>query len=185
MKKPLAIICTAMLLTSFVSCGDTQESSSEPSDSVSEEPTEIEYIKYETDYFSFEVPATWKIEDVDSPINIDTENGHIIFTYYHSDMYDKLTTEEMKERWVKNAKDMEESIDIDEGYALAYSELYENREIEKTFVKNTQAYILVKDSTGEKNSYIEFRAENLEGRLAIYAEAEEDAMLLLDTMQFN
>lgn len=39
MKKLLATICALMLMTSFVSCGDTQENSSESSSSISESTT--------------------------------------------------------------------------------------------------------------------------------------------------
>lgn len=40
MKKYLAILCTLLMLTSFASCGDNQESSSEPSESILEVTTE-------------------------------------------------------------------------------------------------------------------------------------------------
>ena len=54
MKKLLATICALMLMTSFVSCGDTQENSSEPSSSVSESATEEPTTEPITTTVSFE-----------------------------------------------------------------------------------------------------------------------------------
>lgn len=186
MKKLLSTICALMLMTSFVSCGDSQKSSSEPSSSVSK----IEYVKYETDYLSFEHPSNWDIEKSSSSsgsmdsLTINADGCLILFNYSISDLlYEKLTTAELKEKWEEEAESLKN--ESDEDYEFLYKERYENKEITKDFVKNGQAYILVTDNVNT-SEYIEFQGNGINGHINFYSDdAEDKIMSILDTIQFN
>lgn len=182
MKKYLAMFLTLMMMFSLASCGNT------PSDNVSE----IEYMKYETDYLSFECPSNWEIEKSSSSsgmmdsLTIHSDGSLIFFDYSISDLvYEKLTTAELKEKWEKQAESLKNESEYDEDSEYLYKERYENKEITKDFVKNGQAYILVTDNV-DNSKYIEFQADGLNGHISLYSdEAEEAIMSILDTMQFN
>lgn len=174
MKKYIAMLCSLIMLMAFTSCGDTPQKSSEQSSSISE----IENLKYETDYFSFEYPSNWEIEKGDSNLRIISDDFTISFSYFYWDGYKKLKTDELKEKWKKNAELMkEEDADL-------YKEQYENCEITDDFVKNGQAYIVITDNVNHYKK-IEFYADKLHGTISLYSDgAEEAIMSILETIEF-
>ena len=182
MKKLLAMFCALMMLTSFASCGGTSQNNSELSDSISE----IENVKYETDYFSFEYPSNWEIEKDSSSygtmesLSIHSDNVDVLFNYSISKFSKKLTTNELRKEWEEDASSLKD----DAKYHSLYEGKYKNYEITDDFVKNGQAYILVTNSVNN-SKYIKFQADGLSGNISLYSDgAEEAVMTILETLEF-
>lgn len=187
MKKYLATFLVLILMTSFSSCGNTQENSSKPSDSVSvsateevttekatiaetvtEKPTEKEIIldsEWECDYLTIAKCSEW-----DEQINKENDGISVfwhdckISLFLDESISQKLSEEDLKE-W--------------------YSDLqYDDYKILDTFEKNGQAYLMM----GHENSSsrdLKFSTGTVSGTFDYSVEDEEIVMDMINSIEFK
>lgn len=192
MKKLLATICALMLMTSFVSCGDTRESSSELSSSVSEltteevtteesaesvteESTEKEIVldsKWECDYLTIAKSSEWEetIENEDNEISVDwiwgdeTPRHAINLRIKPPSENGKMSKEDLQKKYSKTG-------------------LYT---IFDSFTTNGQAYIIT-SLGGEdyimRNIY--FSTDEFDGSFIYTRENEDIVMDMINSIEFK
>ena len=170
MKKLLATIYALMLMISFVSCGGTQESSSELSSSISESATEKEIIldsEWECDYLKIAKSSEWeedvKIEDDDANVYWDwyDDSHHIISILLGKSISGKMSEEDL---------------------IKCYSGLqYDDYKILDSFEKNGQAYIIMGDS---EDKTLLFSTDTVYGTIYYSDDDEEIVMKMIDSIEF-
>lgn len=171
------------MMTSFASCGDSQENSSEPSSSISEsateettEPTteqstEDEEItldsEWECEYLKIAKSSEWeedvKIEDDDANVYWDwyDDSFHIISILLGKSISGKMSQEDLQ---------------------ICYIGLeYDDYKILDNFEKNGQAYIIMGDSE-DKTLY--FSTDTVDGTIHYSADEEEIVMKMIDSIEF-
>lgn len=173
MKKHLTMFLTLMMMLALVSCGDTQESSSEPSDSVSEVTTEEPTTELET-----EAP---------------TEKEIVLDTTWECDYLTIAKSSEWKEeeyigndkivvRWEWQAWNNDRKIDTFIIGLYIYQppkdETFGDYETDR-FTKNEQEYIVL------ENKEIHFTNSVISGTICPSIVDEEIIMQMIDSIEFK
>lgn len=171
MKKYLAILCTLLMLNSFVSCGDNQENSVAPSSSVSEQDTILD-SKWEYGCFAIAKSSKWeeKVKIDDNGVKVDWNNSEI-----------SLFLDTKKLRWIS-----------EEEFIERYdSPLHDEYGILNIIKKNGQTYIVM--GIKEDEEYIEedvdreliFLTTNFDGTIYYSLKDEEIVMNMIDAIEFK
>lgn len=164
------------------SCGNTQESSSEPSESVSEvtteeptteleteAPTEKEIVldtTWECDYLTIAKSSEW-----DEQIKEDNDEISVFWYDYKISLFLGEST--------SSGKMSEEDL------VKCYSDLqYDDYKILDTFEKNGQAYLIMgTESTGSRD--LMFQTNKVNGTIYYSVEDEELIMQMIDSIEFK
>lgn len=172
MKKRLFYIASALIFFLLSSCSTQNQKKSE-----------VDYdtldSTWECDYFKISTNSNWNEKDsIDgfmtsvywdcngtSPISIITA---------YNQFSSKLTQNELIEQ-IKKYQSSDDEM---------FREMYSDYEIEDTFVKNGQAYILLKPKGSNGRKKIEFSADNLNGSIYYYESREDVVMKMIDSIEF-
>ncbi len=194
MKKYLAMFLTLMMMFSFVSCGDTQESSSEPLSSISESATEEPTTEEPTEPATEEPTTEPETEPpTEEEITLDSEWECDYLTIAKSSEWDEQITEENGEISVfwyncKISLFLRDSIlgkMSENDLVKNYSDLqYDDHKILDTFEKNGQAYLIMgTESTGSRD--LMFSTDEVDGTIYYSVEDEEIVMDMIDSIEFK
>lgn len=116
MKKFLSTICALMLMTSFVSCGNTQESSSELSDSISEVATEKVANELETTTKVTTIEKTTAVKTTKATTETTTEKS---IKTINTELDQKFENEDIS---FKYSSEWDKTIKSDEEYGYLSAE---------------------------------------------------------------
>lgn len=178
MKKYLTILLALMMMLALVSCGDTQESSSEPSDSVSEVTTEEPTTEEPTAELETETP---------------TEKEIVLDTTWECDYLTIAKSSEWKEeeyigndkivvRWEWQSWNNDRKIDTFIIGLYIYQppkdETFGDYETDR-FTKNGQEYIVL------ENKEIHFTNSVISGTICPSIVDEEIIMQMIDSIEFK
>ncbi len=177
MKKYLAIFCALILMTSFVSCGDSQKSSSEPSGSVSEsiteEPTTEEPTEPETEEPTTE-PETEPPTEEEITLDSEWESDYLTIAK-SSEWEETVETEDDKIVVFWEWQDRKIGLYI---YQPPKNETFGDYETDR-FTKNGQEYIVL------KNKEIHFINPVISGTICPSDTDKEIIMGMIDSIEFK
>lgn len=172
MKKRFSCIASVLIII-LSSCSTRQNQQS----------SKVDYDTldsfWECDYFKISKNSNWNerenINGFMTSVYWDCNgSSQISITSAYNQFSFKLTQNELIEK-IKGYQNSDDEI---------IREMYSDYEIEDTFVKNGQAYILLqpKDSKGRK--IIEFNADKVNGSIYFYESQEDVVMKMIDSIEF-
>lgn len=154
----------------FSSCLIILFSSCSNKDTISN-PDKIDYTtinsSWECDYLKIGTNSNWNVtENIDGSyisVHWDKNGASPIFlNLSYGDFYKKLSQNELIQKWKSEAHSEDASVD--------------------TFVKNSQAYMIIKDNSQFEN--IEFHSDKLWGSFSFYSDYEDYVLKMIDSMIF-
>ena len=190
MKKALSIIAGMSMLLSLVSCSEAAEKPSAESQVETVDYTTLD-SSWECDYFKIGTNSHWEADDsLIGDLTLanwywaDKDNYHsIYFSISHADLYKKLTQDDAKTEW----EQLKDSFMTDDDFKNDKDTLerYDGYFVERTFVKNGQAYLIIaKEGDTDAQKRIEFYADSLHGTLSYYQLDEQIVLDMIDSIVF-